>query len=235
MVHSSLILASASPRRSELLQSLGLTFEVDPPGLEEDLDPSQPPECETIRLAKGKARAVQGRASIGAALVAADSLVVLGNKLLTKPASPRAAAEMLRALRGREHRVVTGVAVARAKLVVSGSRTTCVTMREYSDEEIEAYVGSGDPMDKAGAYAIQHPQFRPVASIDGCYCNVVGLPLGLVVRLLAEAGVPHPVLNRPPQCSTCPDWDAPDGSRNVIAPPSPMDEVPSLKEGSPAP
>lgn len=190
-----IVLASASPRRLDLLKSLGLTFTVEPSRIEETLDPGLCPNEQAVRLARAKAKEVEAH-SPEASVLSADTLVVLGDRVLTKPGDRQDATSMLLALRGREHRVVTGVVIGHT----SGSRETKVQMRAYSDGEIEAYVATGDPMDKAGAYAIQHPNFRPVERIDGCYCNVVGLPLGLV-RDLLKLEVP-----RPAQCAGCPDW-----------------------------
>jgi predicted house-cleaning NTP pyrophosphatase (Maf/HAM1 superfamily) len=113
---------------------------------------------------------------------------------------------MLRRLRGRQHDVITAVAVIRNGRSVVDHVTTKVAMRNYTDDEIANYVASGDPMDKAGAYAVQNPTFAPVASVDGCYLNVVGLPLCLLVRLLREAGVevsPRPEWALPRQCASC--------------------------------
>lgn len=190
-----LVLASASPRRVGLLESLGLSFAVVPSGIDEQLAPGLLPHEQAVRLALAKAEEVRSRQP-GCSLIAADTLVVLDGRVLMKPADCPEAAGMLRALRGREHRVVTGVSADGE----SGWRATSVLMRPYSDGEIDAYIATGDPMDKAGAYAIQHPVFRPVERIEGCYCNVVGLPLGLVRDLL---GLDAP---RPTPCEGCPDW-----------------------------
>jgi len=189
------VLASASPRRLELLKALGLRVTVDPSGIDETLNPGTSPEQEALRLAQAKAKEVRERWPRSAVL-AADTLVVLDDRVLMKPADRNHAVQMLQALRGREHRVITGVSTGEANSYVE----TKVHMRPYSDAEIELYVATGDPMDKAGAYAIQHSGFRPVDRIDGCYCNVVGLPLGLV-RDLLDLNV-----QRPAQCEGCPDW-----------------------------
>lgn len=190
-----IVLASASPRRFELLTSLGVSFTVEVSDIDETLVPGGSPEEEAVRLAQAKAQEVRPRVA-GARVLAADTLVVLEGRVLMKPADREQAAGMLRSLRGREHRVITGVSSGD----VSGYRETKVYIRPYSDAEIEAYVTTGDPMDKAGAYAIQHPRFRPVERIEGCYCNVVGLPLGLVRDLLRLE------VQRPQQCQGCPDW-----------------------------
>jgi septum formation protein len=205
-----LILASRSPRRRQLLAHLGLPFRVVIPQVEEDVAPpssGQPEElAEALALAKAQAVAGQEREGI---VIAADTMVVDGETILGKPADGAEAAETLRRLRAREHRVITGLAVVDAG---SGQReathvVTAVRMRPYSDGEIAAYVARGEPLDKAGAYAIQDEQFHPVASYDGCYCNVVGLPLKAVVLLLRRAGVDitsHSLEGLPEQCAACP-------------------------------
>lgn len=202
-----LILASASPRRQELLARLGLPFEVVEPAVEEGSVTGRP-ERIARRLAGDKARAVAGERS-GATVLAADTVVAHRGALLGKPRDAAEAEAMLKRLRGRVHRVVTAVAV-----LPSGRRrplmdhaVTRVTMRRYSDAEIAASIARGDPFDKAGAYAIQDGRLDPVYRYDGCYCNVVGLPLWLVVRLLGRAGVDITdirLADVPPQCGECP-------------------------------
>lgn len=185
-----LLLASASPRRRQLLEALGLEFAVAAPSINEDAILHGPgtPAAKAEALASAKAAAA--RAGGEPFVVAADTIVALGREVLGKPASPDDAAEMLRTLRGRPHQVFTGVAVLRRAdgEVLAGVASTIVRMRHYSPAEIDAYVATGDPLDKAGAYAIQHLQFRPAERIEGCYWNVVGLPLCLLSRLLAAAG-----------------------------------------------
>jgi MAF protein len=205
-----LILASRSPRRRELLAHLGIPFRVVVPQAEEDAAPiaTGRPEAlaEALALAKAEAVARDEREGI---VIAADTIVVDGDTILGKPADASEAAATLRRLRGKTHRVITGVAVVDAG---SGQRAashvvTAVRMRHYSDAEIAAYVARGEPFDKAGAYAIQDEQFHPVASYDGCYCNVVGLPLKALVSLLRRAGLdirPHSLQDLPPQCAACP-------------------------------
>lgn len=184
-----LILASASPRREELLRELGLPFTVVPSGLPEELPPGPPGE--SVRaLALAKARAVAGRISSGVVL-GADTAVVLGGVILGKPADPEDARRMLRALREETHEVITGVGLVEAP---GGREATAVVvtrvrMGQYGDDEIEAYLATGEPYDKAGAYAIQGAGSRLVAHVDGCYTNVVGLPLSTTRRLLAEWGL----------------------------------------------
>ncbi len=205
-----LVLASASPRRRWLLGHLGLTFEVVPPDGDEIARPGERPERTARRLAREKALSV-ARQRPEAIVIAADTVVAYRGRFLGKPQSEPEARAMLGLLRGRTHRVVTAVAVAvpgRGRLLV-GHSVTMVRMRHYSEGEIAASIARGDPFDKAGAYAIQDPVFRPVASHHGCYCNVIGLPLWRLLGLLTEAGVPlppAPVL--PPECDSCPDRPA---------------------------
>ena len=183
------ILASASPRRADLLRQLGLPFDVIPSEIPEVLPPGPVKDAVTA-LALAKARAVARRAG-PAVVLGADTAVVLAGEVFGKPESPDDARRMLRALRGREHEVITGVALVEAP---SGREETAavvsrVLMREYSEAEIEAYVGSGEPFDKAGAYAVQAAGGALVATVDGCYSNVVGLPLTTTRRLLVSWGI----------------------------------------------
>jgi septum formation protein len=190
-----LILASASPRRRELLARLGLPFEVRPSGLDETLVPGVAASSLVTALARAKAREIadQLRTAGGepTVILGADTLVVLDGRPLGKPGSPEDARGMLRTLRGRSHQVVTGV----ARGAVPGERaaaeavTSDVVMRAYSDVEIDAYLATGEPADKAGAYAVQGVGRRLVARVDGCYTNVVGLPLGTTARLLRRFGL----------------------------------------------
>lgn len=201
-----LVLASASPRRRELLGRLGLAFDVDPAGIPEEL-PAQDSHAERVarRLARAKALEVAARYP-ALPVLAADTVVVRSGRLLSKPADEAEARSMLQHLRGRWHRVITAVAVARGRRISIAHAVTWVRMREYSDDEIAASIARGDPFDKAGAYAIQDERFRPVAEYRGCYCNVVGLPLGTVIDLLARTGIavcPSPEC-LPPECAHCP-------------------------------
>ncbi len=205
------ILASGSPRRRQLLSCLGLPFRVVVPGLEEDVPSNSDltPEEMAEALAKAKALSVAQRGGSGLVL-AADTLVVEDDTILGKPRDAAEAAAMLRRLRDREHRVITGVALVDARRPnpsLADHVTTAVRMRPYGDDEIAAYIARGEPFDKAGAYAIQDQAFHPVASYDGCYCNVIGLPLRLVVRLLREASVDitdEHLADLPTECTNCP-------------------------------
>jgi len=191
-----LILASASPRRRELLLRLGVPFEVRPSGIEEPLPPGVPAATLAASLARAKAADVAARlhaAGETAALVlGADTLVVLDGRPLGKPASRSDARAMLRALRGRSHEVVTAV-VLRDVDPAGRERTEAVVsqvlMRAYTDAEIDAYVATGEPDDKAGAYAVQGAGGSLVSRVDGCYTNVVGLPLRTTARLLQAFGL----------------------------------------------
>ncbi len=185
-----LLLASASPRRRELLASLRVPFEVMPSEVVEDTAPLQTESAEqfAVRLAWQKATAV---ASLNPEdlVLAADTIVVLDGRVLGKPADVNEAAVMLRALRGRQHKVITGVFIVQLSsgLQIATSDQTVVTFREYTDQEIAAYVATGDPLDKAGAYGVQSQSFHPAKDIEGCYFNVMGLPLCVVAQLLLRA------------------------------------------------
>ena len=183
MTHPRILLASASPRRLDLLRALGLTPEVRPADVDETLLPGEDPHEGAERLARAKAAKVAADAPAGAVVLAADTIVVLDGEALGKPRDPDDARRMLRALRGRAHDVVTGVALARDGILVSGRETTEVVFAPMTDEEVEAYVASGEPADKAGAYALQGLGGLFVERIDGTPSNVIGLPLRLVRRL----------------------------------------------------
>lgn len=195
-----IILASESPRRSELLAALGLSFVVRPADVDETPFPGEAPDALALRLSRAKA-AVVARSAPDALVIAADTLVVLGDAALGKPATPDIALEMLCSLRGRTHHVLTGLTLLSGAdgLACTQLASTPVTMREYTEAEIRAYVASGDPMDKAGAYAVQNHAFAPVARLDDCYANVVGLPLCHLYRALSRWGVSmrHPLENCP--------------------------------------
>jgi len=206
----SLILGSGSPRRRELLACLGLPFRVVVPDLDEDLPATGlTPDQMAEGLARAKALAIAQHERAGLVL-AADTLVIDGETVLGKPRDAVEAAAMLRRLRDREHRVITGLALVdagRRGPALAGHVTTAVRMRPYGDNEIADYIARGEPFDKAGAYAIQDEAFRPVASFDGCYCNVVGLPLRAVIRLLQQGGVDitdEHLARLPAECARCP-------------------------------
>lgn len=200
------MLASASPRRRELLSLLGIQFEVRPVDVAEVIGGSSP-EIEARRLAREKAEAARLIVP-DAPVLAADTVVVLDGDILGKPRDADEARQMLRRLRGRTHEVITAVALLPrgGRSALARHPVTRVAMRPYTDGEIAASVARGDPFDKAGAYAIQDEVFRPVESYDGCYCNVVGLPLWPVVEMLRKAGLNVAASARRllPQCATCP-------------------------------
>lgn len=203
-----ILLASASPRRRLLLPLLGLPVEVTQSEVDEQARPHESPRALALRLAEAKARAASEsfRDSYESTLVVgADTVVALDDRTLGKPVDAAEAQEMLRALRARPHQVITGVAVYRADRAEcsAGAVTTEVDMRAYSEEEIEAYIARGEPFDKAGAYAIQDPLFRPVERLVGCFPNVVGLPLREVVRLLHRQGYTFPSLPAEPLTAPC--------------------------------
>lgn len=188
-----LILASASPRRRELLTQAGYIFEVRPAHVNEDLRPDEDPIAYVVRLARDKAQAVfaeissESPAPPQVVVIGADTTVTIDGHILAKPEDTADAARMLRLLSGRTHRVITGVALATAKGVEVAAEVTGVQFQTLSDEEIAAYVATGEPMDKAGAYGIQGLAAKWIPRVEGCYFNVVGLPLALVSAMLEQA------------------------------------------------
>ena len=199
-----ILLASQSPRRRELIKLLGLPVQAAAADVDETPLPAETPAAYVRRLAETKARALAPSLKERREMrwiVAADTAVVADGEILGKPADETEAAAMLRRLRGRSHAVLTGVAVldtATGRIKTSVERTA-VFMRAFHDDEIAAYVASGDPLDKAGAYAIQNRAFSPVARIEGCYANVVGLPLCTLACLLRELGA-SPAADVPARC-----------------------------------
>ncbi len=188
-----LILASASPRRSELLTQAGFSFRVHPAHIPEDPRPDEDPIAYVVRLAREKAQAVFDQLGDPEAIVlGADTTVTLDNHILGKPEDAADAARMLRLLSGRTHRVITGVAVVTSKGVEVAAEVTGVRFLTLSDEEIASYIATGEPMDKAGAYAIQGRAAKWIPRVEGCYFNVVGLPLALVSALLESLNLNEP-------------------------------------------
>jgi septum formation protein len=207
-----LILASASPRRRQLLQQLGVAFEVLPSNVNEDPLPGEAPLETQHRITREKARAAMtasaesrvpspeqsssdpdashtgfGTSDSSPTVIAADTTVLLDGEMLNKPADEAEAWAMLRRLRGRTHVVQSCIVVAHADgREDAGIVSSAVVLRDYSDDEIAAYIASGDPFDKAGSYAVQHPAFQPVAEIRGCPLNVIGLALCHVRAWLPE-------------------------------------------------
>jgi septum formation protein len=200
-----LILASASPRRQELLRAAGIAFIAQPADIDERLLPGESPQAYSERLAREKALAVFQMRTQDYVL-GADTIVVVDNQILGKPRDEDDAARMLRLLAGRTHTVITGVCVASSFLatpdnvkadskqhivsanIQTASESTLVTMTEISEDEIRDYIATGEPMDKAGAYAIQGIASRWIPRIEGDYSNVVGLPIAMVYSMLKKNG-----------------------------------------------
>lgn len=187
-----LVLGSGSPRRVRILEGLGLDFIVDPSGIPEDPLEGEAAEEHVTRLALAKASEVAARYPSGTVL-GADTIVVLDGRLLGKPDGVADAEATLHAIQGRWHEVVTGVAVVRAsdQVFAVGSETTRVLVRALTGAEIRAYVGEGEPLDKAGAYAIQECGSAVVERVEGCFYNVVGLPVVRMCRVLEELAAPR--------------------------------------------
>lgn len=203
-----LILASNSPRRRQLLGLTGWDFVISVADVDESLRENESPADYVLRLAETKARAVTANA--GDFILAADTTVVDGSEILGKPQDEAEAVSMLTRLRGRTHQVYTGIALLRISddSLLTDLCVTDVPMRAYSDEEIRSYVATSDPFDKAGAYAIQHPVFRPVINMSGCYASVMGLPLCHVVRLMRRLDV-QPNADVPASCQKLLEYDCP--------------------------
>jgi MAF protein len=184
-----LILASNSPRRRQLLALTGWKFEVLAADVDESQYANESPSEYVLRLAETKADAI--KADPDQIVLAADTTVVDGMDILGKPNDSADAIALLKRLRGHTHQVYTGIALRRVKdgLLLKDLCVTDVAMRDYSDEEINAYVQTGDPLDKAGAYAIQHPEFQPVDRLDGCYASVMGLPLCHVILQMRKMDI----------------------------------------------
>lgn len=185
-----IILASKSPRRQELLRLLGVPFEIITEDIDETMDPALAPEDEVRRVSALKADAVNALVNPQDIVISADTIVVLGTQVMGKPKSAEDAKTMLRALSGKTHRVMTGLTVRSRDRSESVTVTTYITFRELSDREIAAYVATGEPMDKAGAYGIQGGASVFVSHLDGDYFNVMGLPVCTLTQLLRSFGIP---------------------------------------------
>ena len=185
-----IILASNSPRRQELLRQIGIAFRTIPSDADEAILPGESPEKYAVRVALDKASSVAARTDSGI-VIGADTIVVVGDEILGKPADARDAARMLTMLSGKMHRVITGLAIVDASTtaVKTASAVTRVWFYDMTPEAIESYVATGEPLDKAGAYGIQERGALFVERIDGCYFNVVGLPLSLLAGLLRDADI----------------------------------------------
>lgn len=179
-----LVLASQSPRRSEILRQAGIAFTVRIANVDESPLDGEDPAAYVTRLAEWKARAVP--ADSAEIVLGADTTVVVGHEMLAKPENAADARRMLALLAGREHEVLTGICLMRGDSVVRDCAVTKVRFSPMTPAEIDAYVASGEPMDKAGAYAIQGLASKYIERIDGCYFNVVGLPVSLVYRHLSR-------------------------------------------------
>ena len=203
-----IILASNSPRRKQLLALTKMDFIVSVADVDESQRLNESPADYVLRLAETKARTINANAE--SIILAADTTVVDGSDILGKPKDDAEATVMLTRLRGRTHQVYTGVALLRVSdgFFLTDLCVTDVPMRNFSDEEIHAYVATGDPLDKAGAYAIQHGGFSPVASMDGCYASVMGLPLCHVTKMMRRMGV-QPDADVPLNCQKLLEYDCP--------------------------
>ena len=195
MAEQALVLASASPRRRHLLRQLAIPFEIVPAELDETPEPGEEPVDHVRRLAEAKASAVASRVEPGQVVLAADTTVELAGSIVGKPTDEADARVVLRALSGRTHQVHTAVVVTIAGPDPADSPgsalvTTSVTFRDLSADEIAAYVATGEPLDKAGAYGIQGKGAALVARVEGSVSNVVGLPMAQTAALLADAGLP---------------------------------------------
>ncbi len=204
------LLASNSPRRQQMISWTGWTFSIRPAELDESQLPGEPPADYVLRLAVAKARAAAEQTESSQVILAADTIVADGDDLLGKPASPEAARQMLERLRGRIHQVYTALALYDpiTQMLETDLCVSQVPMRVYTVEEIEAYVTTGDPLDKAGAYAIQHAEFHPVEGFAGCYASVMGLPLCHLVRTARFFGV-EPLADVPAKCQSNLNYDCP--------------------------
>jgi septum formation protein len=179
-----LVLASQSPRRSEILNNAGIPFVVRPASVDETVLPNESAAAYVGRLAEAKALAAE--AGPDETVLAADTAVALDHHILGKPSGAIDAARMLRLLSGRRHEVITGICLRRGAAILSDIAVTLVWFANLSDREIEDYVVSGEPMDKAGAYAIQGLASKFIEKIDGCYFNVVGLPIALLYQRIKD-------------------------------------------------
>ena len=184
-----LILASASPRRKELLGLLGIPFTVRAADIDETMDPSLPASQEVARVSRLKALAVDRQEDD--VVIAADTIVVCGGNILGKPRNPQHAAQMLRSLSGRDHQVMTGCTVLRGQNIKTFTEVTDLHFRALSEAEIQKYIDSGEPMDKAGAYGIQGGAALFCEKLSGDYYNVVGLPVCRLYETLRNV---------------CPEW-----------------------------
>jgi septum formation protein len=214
IAETKLVLASNSPRRKQLLALGNWKFDVAVSNVDESQIIDEAPKEYVLRLAQAKAQAIAEKADPESIIIGSDTTVVDGGEILGKPKDEVDTERMLKQLRGRTHQVYTAVAIYN---IHDGKMLTelCITdvpMRSYSNDEITTYIRTGDPMDKAGAYAIQHPDFKPVESMHGCYASVMGLPMCHVTRTLQKLDI-HPQADVPTACQTllnyeCPVWSS---------------------------
>ncbi len=184
-----MVLASASPRRAEILEGLGIPFRVRPASVDESVHPGEAPGPHVERLARAKAEAVARHEGPDTPILAGDTIVVLGDAILGKPADDEAAVRMLLSLAGRDHHVLSALALAYRGQVHAGVSRTRVRFRAFDEEMARAYVRTGEPADKAGGYGIQGLGAVLVEEVEGDWSGVVGLPISLLVRLLDAAGL----------------------------------------------
>jgi len=189
-MNKAIILASNSPRRKDLLRQIGVTFTSDPAHVDESALPGESPESYAIRMALDKAQVVSRRHGAGL-IIAADTVVVLGDTILGKPMDLKDAERMLGMLSGKMHLVITGLALVDSGTgkTLTRAAVTKVWFRNLTPEEVRSYAATGEPVDKAGAYGIQEKGSLLVEKIEGCYFNVVGLPLSLLSKLLQDFGI----------------------------------------------
>jgi septum formation protein len=214
-VEPQLYLASNSPRRKELLSLLKWEYNHLPVEVDETPLINEDGTLYVQRISRSKVLSAVNRAGASGVIIAADTAVINSamdgkSAILGKPGSLREAVKMLRSLRGHEHQVITGVTLLRTDdgKMLGDSCQTAVPMRNYRDDEIDDYVATGDPLDKAGAYAIQHSGFHPVEDLKGCYANVMGLPLCHLARSLRRFGI-QPRVDVPETCQAALGYDCP--------------------------
>lgn len=209
-MNKKLILASNSPRRRQLFALGNWEFNVIGADVDETPLANETPAEYVLRLAQAKALAIKDKAESDAVIIGSDTTVVDGDVMLGKPVNAQDAEGMLKQLRGRTHQVYTGLALHRMRdgKTLTEFSVTDVPMRNYSDDEIRAYIKTGDPLDKAGAYAIQHSEFQPVASMQGCYASVMGLPMCHVLRALQIFNI-APAADVPAACQSLLNYQCP--------------------------
>ena len=206
-----IVLASQSPRRRELLGLLGFSFESTSADVDESIFPNEKPAAYVLRLAEAKARACAASGNgecAGGVVIGSDTAVVHAGGILGKPKDERDAVSMLKELRGHTHQVYTAIALydVESDQAVTELSISDVPMRGYSDAELEAYVATGDPLDKAGSYAIQNDAFHPVEKFNGCYASVMGLPLCHLARSFTKMGQ-KPETDVPARCQATLSYD----------------------------